>query len=66
MRPLTQSFSRIDIPFALRLWNGETRHVGGAHSGQASPLFTLVCNDPTVVRSMIFGHDSLLLAQAPI
>jgi hypothetical protein len=46
MRPLKQHFRRLDMPFSLRLWNGKTIRVGGPHSDQASPLFTLVWQQP--------------------
>ena len=49
---------------ALRMGDGATVRLGKACTDQSDPPFTLVCRNPSVVRSMILGRDPLRLAEA--
>ncbi len=44
---------------ALRLWNGITHHIG-----RASPAFTLVVRDATVLKQLVLNRNPILLADA--
>lgn len=61
---LKRLFRSFDGSLALRLWNGITLRLGKAGSDESEPRFTLVCRNPSVVRSMVLGRDRLRLAEA--
>ena len=61
---LKRMFGGFDGSLALRLWDGTTLRLGKADPHASDPRFTLVCHHPGVVRSMVFGHDPLRLAEA--
>ena len=63
-RLLNQLFSRFDGSLALRLWNGTVLKLGNAVGHAPHPPFTLVCNHPGFVRSMVLGRDPLRLVEA--
>ena len=48
----------------MRLWNGTTLTLGKAGPDGLEPPFTLVCRNPSVVRSMVLGRDRLRFAEA--
>jgi len=61
---LKRLFRSFDGSLALRLWNGITLRLGKAGADESEPRFTLVCRNPSVVRSMVLGRDRLRLAEA--
>ena len=61
---LKQLFRGFDGSFALRLWNGITLRLGKAVAHESDARFTLVCRNPSVVRSIVLGRDRLRLAEA--
>ncbi len=61
---LKRVFRSFDGSLALRLWNGTTLRLGNAGLHASAPPFTLVCNHPGFVRSMVLGRDPLRLAEA--
>ena len=61
---LKRLFRGFDGSLALRLWNGTTLRLGKTGPTEPSPGFTLVCRNPSVVRSMVLGRDPLRLAEA--
>jgi cyclopropane-fatty-acyl-phospholipid synthase len=61
---LQRLFRGFEGSLALRLWNGATLRLGRACAVESEPRFTLVCNNPGVVRSMVLGRDPLRLAEA--
>ena len=63
-RLLNQVFGRFPGSLALRLWNGTVLRLGNAAVHAPLPPFTLVCNHPGFVRSMVLGRDPLRLAEA--
>ena len=63
-RLLSQVFSRYHGSLALRLWNGTVLRLGNASAHAPHPPFTLVCNHPGFVRSMVLGRDPLRLVEA--
>ena len=63
-RLLHQLFSRFQGSLALRLWNGSVLKLGNAAAHASHPPFTLVCNHPGFVRSMVLGRDPLRLVEA--
>ena len=61
---LKRLFRGFDGSLALRLWNGTTIRLGKAGLAVSEPPFTLVCRNPSVVRSIVLGRDPLRLAEA--
>ena len=61
---LKRLFRSFDGSLALRLWNGTTLRLGRSGADESEPRFTLVCRNPSVVRSMVLGRDPLRLAEA--
>ena len=61
---LKRLFCSFDGSFALRLWNGATLRLGKASPEAAEPRFSLVCRNPSVVRSLVLGGDRLRIAEA--
>ena len=61
---LKRLFRGFDGSLALRLWNGTTLRLGSGGTDEREPPFTLVCRNPSVVRSMILGRDPLRLVDA--
>ena len=61
---LKRVFRSFDGSLALRLWNGTTLRLGNAGLNASAPPFTLVCNHPGFVRTMVLGRDPLRLAEA--
>ena len=61
---LQRLFHSFDGGLALRLWNGATLRLGKTGAEESEPRFTLVCRNPSVVRSMILGRDPLRLVEA--
>ncbi len=61
---LKRLFQSFNGALCLRLWSGITLQLGNAPAARTEPRFTLVCRNPGVVRSMIFGRDRLRLAEA--
>jgi cyclopropane-fatty-acyl-phospholipid synthase len=61
---LQRLFRGFDGSLALRLWNGTTLRLGKAGAEESKPRFTLVCRNPSVVRSMVLGRDPFRLAEA--
>ena len=61
---LKRLFRGFNGHLALRMGNGTTLRLGKACTDQSDPPFTLVCRNPSVVRSMILGRDPLRLAEA--
>ena len=61
---LKRVFRSFDGSLALRLWNGTTLRLGNAELHASAPPFTLVCNHPGFVRTMVLGRDPLRLAEA--
>ena len=61
---LTRLFRGFDGSLAMRLWNGTTLRLGAPGAGATEPPFTLVCRNPSVVRSIVLGRDPLRLAEA--
>jgi cyclopropane-fatty-acyl-phospholipid synthase len=57
--PLFSDLSGFDGALAVKLWNGETMHVG-----HGAPEFTLVVHDPKVLRDLAVRRDPLRLAEA--
>ncbi len=57
-------FGGFEGSLALRLWDGTTVRLGKAAPHESEPPFTLVCRNPSVVRSMVLGRDPLRLAEA--
>ena len=53
-----------DGRLALRLWDGTTLRLGKAAPHESEPPFTLVCHNPSVLRSIVLGRVSLRLAEA--
>lgn len=58
---LKRLFRSFNGSLALRLWNGTTLRLGKEKS---EPQFTLVCHNPSVVRSIVLGRDPLRLVEA--
>lgn len=63
-RLLRRLFRSFDGSLAMRLWDGTTLRLGKAAAFGSEPRFTLVCHNPSVVRSMVLGRDPLRLADA--
>jgi cyclopropane-fatty-acyl-phospholipid synthase len=61
---LKRLFRGFDGSLALRLWDGKTLRLGNAENDNQHPSFTLVCQYPSVVWSMLLGRDPLRLAEA--
>ena len=61
---LKRLFRNFDGSLALRLWDGGTLRLGKSGPDRPAPLFTLVCRNPGVVRSMVLGGHPLRLAEA--
>ena len=61
---LKRLFSSYKGTLALRLWNGDLLRLGNPNSEEPSPLFTLVCRHPGVVRALVLGRDPLRIADA--
>lgn len=61
---LTHLFRSFDRRLAMRLWNGSQLHLGMVPNETQAAPFTLVCNSPGAVRSMVLGRDRLRLPEA--
>jgi cyclopropane-fatty-acyl-phospholipid synthase len=61
---LKRLFRGFDGSLVVRLWNGTTLRLGKAHPDGSEPPFTLVCRNPSAVRSMVLGRDPLRLVDA--
>ena len=61
---LTRLFSNFKGSLAFRLWNGFTLKLGSLSLDKVEPTFILVCKNPNVLRSMVFGRDPLRIADA--
>ena len=61
---LTRLFSNFKGSLAFRLWNGITLKLGSLSLDKVEPTFILVCKNPNVLRSMVFGRDPLRIADA--
>lgn len=59
MRILNRLLHNFHGAMALRLWNGVTYPIG-----QATPAFTLVVKDPTVLKQLVLNHNPIFLADA--
>ena len=61
---LAKLFQRLPLRMAVRLWSGDTLHVGQADVHALESAFTLVFRTPEVVYSAVLGRDPLRLAEA--
>jgi len=61
---LKRLFRSFNGSLALRLWNGTTLRLGKAGPDESELRFSLVCRNPSVVRSMVLRRDPLRLAEA--
>ncbi len=61
---LKRLFRGFNESLAMRLWNGATLRLGATGALDTEPRFTLVCRNPSVVRSMVLGRDPLRLAES--
>ena len=61
---LKELFSQYDGCVTMRLWNGIEIKLGKKNESSDTPLFTLVCVNPYIIKSMVLGSDPLRLADA--
>ena len=62
---LHRLFKRFDGRLAMRLWDGTLLKLGtAAQHEEHAASYTLVCRNPSVVRSMVIGRDPLRMAEA--
>lgn len=61
---LTKLFRRLPLKMSVRLWSGETLHLGAADAGAQERAFTLVFRTPDAVCSTVLGRDPLRLAES--
>lgn len=61
---LKRLFSHFNGNLTMQLWNGINLKLGKGIAQDTSHSFILICRNPSVIRSMVFGRDPLRLANA--